>query len=189
MKANFVKLMLGLAMTSGCIVEVTFEPLGGDVSVDGQWTIDGATPSAANCAAAGITDVELRIYETIGSDFYTDATLREPCSVGAFTTGPFLLADTYRLQWVAYNGVNEVARSTFSTVTANPGDTIVSDADFEGGIVEDNTTIDGSWTINGEIPTVDNDPRELLQRRGRFLAEHGLHVQLRERRLRRSRHR
>ena len=53
-------------LATGCVVEVDFEPIGGSVAVDGAWTINGFTPDAALCSDAGIAEVELRIYESIG---------------------------------------------------------------------------------------------------------------------------
>ena len=137
-------------LATGCVVEVDFEPIGGSVAVDGAWTINGFTPDAALCSDAGIAEVELRIYESIGSDFYTDATLVGDCADGGFLTGPFLLADTYRLQWVAYDASGSiVATSTFASVTANAGDTIVADVNFDVDVIPPANTFAASWSING----------------------------------------
>lgn len=156
LRAKWIAVLGALAAASGCVVEVTFDPIGGDVAVDGSWTIDGGPATVESCATAGITDIELQIFDSVRNVSYTDGTLRGACEDGGFTTGPFLLADTYRLQWVAYDGIREVGRSGFQSVSAAPGDTILADVDFlspepafdpTGGDV----SLDVTWTIGGGV--------------------------------------
>src|SRR5688572_9458053 len=111
-------LLLGGLLASGCVVEVTFDPVGTDFSVTGDWEIElggvSMLPNAANCSAAGISTVQLELYHESTSDVFTDGTLSAPCSQGTFTSGMVFAYGSYRAQWVARGaGGNVVARSGF----------------------------------------------------------------------------
>ena len=44
-------LLRNLSLASGCVVSVSFDPIGNDVQLEGGWTINGAAATADNCAA------------------------------------------------------------------------------------------------------------------------------------------
>lgn len=151
-----VAALLALMLMAGCIVEVDFTPIGGTGVVEGRWTVNGAAPTAASCSALGLDEVELRIYEQFGSDFYTDTALRADCADGSFTTAPFLLPNTYRFVWVGYNTAGSVvAESDDITRSIASGATLTLENDFtDGGTGSfdprgDAATISGGWLING----------------------------------------
>lgn len=151
-----VAALLALMLMAGCIVEVDFEPIGGTGVVEGRWTVNGAVPTAASCAALGLDEVELRVYEQFGSDFYTDASLRADCVDGTFTTAPFLLANSYRFVWVGYDAAGAVlAESGDILRSVGSGATLTLENDFtDGGTTTfdprgDATTLSGGWLING----------------------------------------
>ena len=116
---NYAKIGLFLSLclsASGCILLTSFDPTGTDVSLAGEWHIDlGAGPQLADgnsCAAAGISEVELRIYDDEFSAYYTNHDLRFDCDQGIFQTSPLLLHGRYRTRWLAYDNEGfEIARS------------------------------------------------------------------------------
>lgn len=141
---------------SGCVV--ILDPIGNDASVEGQWLINGATPTAASCASLGITHVRVRVRD--GSRIIDPAALVFDCADGGFDTRPNLvLADgTWTLQLVALN-----ADAPSGMVEVSEGPEEIHDTLAEGGhIVLDNVVnfegtpsgfLAGSWTIDGETPT------------------------------------
>jgi hypothetical protein len=134
---------------TGCVVEVNFEPIGGDVSVDGAWTINGGAANATSCNAAGIQTVRLQICEFVDGDCYTASSLQAACSAGGFTTAPFLLADTYALRWQAIGTDGTISNGEWQTVTAPAGSTIETSVNFAPAL-PDEDTLDGTWTIGGQ---------------------------------------
>lgn len=141
---------------AGCVVEIGPDPFGAEVSVDAAWTINGVPANAAECAAAGVTDVRIRVLDGAGS--WIDNRLTFPCAQGSASTGPVLLEGTYDLvvEAVDRNAASVVVAATDPvTVTALFGDTITIDADF---IIESIPagTLTGSWTINGATPDATN---------------------------------
>jgi hypothetical protein len=142
-------LYAALAAMTGCVVEVNFEPIGGDVSVDGTWTINGGPANTASCNAAGIQTVRLQICEFVDGDCYTASSLQAPCSAGGFTTAPFLLADTYALRWQAVATDGTISNGEWQTVTAPAGSTIETDVNFATAL-PDEDTLAGTWTIGGQ---------------------------------------
>lgn len=141
-------LYAALAAMTGCVVEVNFEPIGGDVAVAGSWTINGGAANAASCSAAGIQSVRLQVCEFVDGDCYTASTLESACSAGAFTTAPFLLADTYALRWQAIGTDGRVSNGEWQTVTATVGSTITTNVNFATAL-PDEDTLAGTWTIGG----------------------------------------
>ncbi len=141
-------LYAALAAMTGCVVEVNFEPIGGDVSVAGTWTINGGAASSASCDAAGIATVRLQVCEFVDGDCYTASNLEAACSAGRFTTAPFLLADTYALRWQAIGTDGTVSNGAWETVTAPAGSTITSEVDFVSALPTEDT-LAGTWTVGG----------------------------------------
>lgn len=151
--------MVGSLGTSGCTLEIV-DPLGTDASVEGSWTIDGAAPSVASCEAAGITHVRVRVWEPDIEEYTDPSSLVFPCEDGFFDTGDAVLRDgSWRLQLLALDAnaddvvVAEGPREFFDTL-AEDGHVVMSSVDFVGGVA--GTSMQASWTINGETPTADN---------------------------------
>lgn len=147
-------LSAALVVAAGCTVDVVFDPFGSDVSLEASWTIDGAAADATTCDELGASTVELQVWEESGDDFVTDGAWEASCSSGGFTTGPVLLAGTYRVRLVAVDAAGRnVAQTEFSRVTANVGDTIVVSGNFVPVEVFDPTggdiDLDVAWTIDG----------------------------------------
>jgi len=129
--------LLSLAIgANGCILVADFDPTGGPVSLTGQWSVDigdgQLAPDAVSCTAAGITELELRVYDDDFLNYYSDSRLRFPCEAGFFASGPMLMHGQYRTRWLAYdaNGF-EVARSELMPLDASLTTTaIVAPATF-----------------------------------------------------------
>lgn len=146
---NFAGILAAGMIASGCVVEVKFEPVGGDVTVAGSWTINGAAADATTCGAAGISTVQLFVCDAVDGDCYGGSEIAAPCSQGSFNTGPLLLPGSYALQWAAYDSAGfEISRSGWSTVTAASGDTINASVDFAVSAPSE-VTLSASWSING----------------------------------------
>ncbi|NCQ34875.1 hypothetical protein GW813_07325, partial [bacterium] len=63
MRCRFISLalpLLAVALGSGCVVDAG-GPFGGTVTLSGSWQINGAPADATNCAAAGISLIELKV--------------------------------------------------------------------------------------------------------------------------------
>ncbi|MBX3249058.1 MAG: hypothetical protein KF901_17905, partial [Myxococcales bacterium] len=135
---------------AGCVVEVRFEPIGGDVSVEGTWTINGGPATAETCEAGGIARVRLQICEFADGDCFSDTRLEGVCSAGGFSTSPFLLAGTYAIRWQALSATGSVlGNSDWQTVTAAAATTLRASVDFTVA-GPSSSTLDGEWLIDGE---------------------------------------
>ncbi len=146
---NFAGILTAAMVASGCVVEVQFEPIGGDVIVAGSWTINGVAADATTCDAAGISTVQLFVCDAVDGNCYSSSQFTAPCSQGSFNSGPLLVPGTYALQWAAYDSAGlEVNRSDWNTVTAASGDTIDTSADFAVAVPSE-VTLSASWSING----------------------------------------
>lgn len=90
-------------LTPGCIHEATFEPVGEDVSLEGHWTVNGATANAATCDANGLATVELVVYD--GGTEHRYSALKWDCSAGSFDSSPrgLLTRGEYQVQWRAHD--------------------------------------------------------------------------------------
>ena len=147
------------ALGMGCEVEPPFDPIGGNVAIEGSWTVDGAAPSLAACDAAGVTNVELRLYDRFGSEYFSDVQHVASCADGTLSTAARFRAGTYRVQWHALDARgSRVWRSGFDTITANDGDVIVSTTDIPpaapAGFDPRGTevSLSGEWQVNGDLP-------------------------------------
>ncbi len=124
-------LLVGLVST-GCIVEVAFDPVGTAASVQGEWLVDGAPATPESCAAASITHVRVRFYE--GERTFDHARLVFPCAEGGFDTRPerVVAAGTWNMQMLAVN--NEAPVGESNVVGEGPLETIDT-LDARGHIV------------------------------------------------------
>lgn len=101
---RLMRCRLGLILTlatTGCVVNVGFDPFGTAQTASGSWTIAGAAPSAASCEAAGVDYVRVRLYD--GDGYRDGGELVFGCADGAFDTRPegVLAGGTWTLGMVA----------------------------------------------------------------------------------------
>ncbi len=162
MKGNqlIVGALVAAAMTmTGCTVTFDFDPLGNDVSIEGDWTINGGIADATSCANAGIDTVQLRFYDGVSRFDYPQ--FRFPCSQGSFTTfpDPVLNNGRYQTQWIALSSA-DVELGTGPMIVLDVSDysvthAILATADFVvTGTPGFNPigsvgTLGATWTING----------------------------------------
>lgn len=80
-----------------------FDPFGNEVSLDGQWMINGKVPTAEDCIAAGISEIQLQILSADGTEAVTSPSVTFACEQGGFDSRPagVLLAGMYQSTWVA----------------------------------------------------------------------------------------
>lgn len=135
-------------------------PLGDDVSLDGQWVIDGAPADASSCASAGIATVALTFPDgTGGRRVFEELTFL--CASGGFDTRPdaVLSAARHRVQWIAFDtfGRERIAGPTIDLVAVAP----ITHATLEALSIESGAAftprgmdaeLTGDWTIEGAAP-------------------------------------
>jgi len=81
---TFARLVLPALLLGGCIVPVEFDPVGETASMQGEWTIAGAEPTAESCGE--IAFVRVRFFE--GEDHRDHPDLVFDCAAGGFDTRP-----------------------------------------------------------------------------------------------------
>ncbi len=143
------------AVSSGCVVEVSFDPFGDDFSVSGEWTINGEAPSASVCDGAGIQNVRIVFYDD-GSPYFFDQ-LTFPCSTGAFETGKIFAYGSYTTEWQAVLTDGTVVKGPMLPLVVNapiehanlaPADFVVEGpTGFDPRGTDDSLSAD--WNING----------------------------------------
>lgn len=133
--------------------------IGDDTTVSGSWTVMGTTPSAASCAAIGVDQVRLVIFD--GGARYTDPLLTAPCSAGFIDTRPtpILSAGLYTARWEAIGAGEVVASGPERTLDSRRSlHVMMNSLDLTGGTPFDPTGTDASveahWTVQGTAPTV-----------------------------------
>ncbi len=107
---------------SGCIVPVGFDPVGDASSMQGSWTVAGASPTVASCGE--VAYVRVRFFE--GEEHRDHHDLVFECALGGFDTRP---------ERVVAEGAWQVAlvaiRADGSVVEQGPTHTV--DTRAEGG--------------------------------------------------------
>ena len=143
--------------TTGCVVEVTFDPFGSDFSAAGSWTVNGATPTAGSCSAAGIDRVRVVFYDGGSPYFYDQLTF--PCSDGSFSTGQIFAWGSYETEWQALLTDGTIARGPRLPLIVNspithadlaPADFVVSAGFDPSGSDRD---VSADWNIDGAAGT------------------------------------
>lgn len=151
---------LALAVATGCVVKVDFDPHGSDFEIVGSWTVNGEAPNADNCAAAGIERVRLVFYDG-GSPFFFPE-LSAPCADGGFDTGQVWEWGRYETEWQAELSDGTVvrdARGRMPLVVQSPTtqantfwDIVIEEVPvFDPRGTDD--TLSADWMINGAAPS------------------------------------
>ncbi len=138
-----------------------FDPRGTDATIQTSWTIDGAAPSSATCAALGISDIRIAFQN--GSGWYEHPDLVVPCSLGDIDTRPtpVIRAGNWTMQVQALDaGGAIVAQGMAASLAVTPGSHVIMDPiDFTGGAFNplgSDATVEGSWQLNTRAPTTDS---------------------------------
>jgi hypothetical protein len=143
-----------------------FDPRGSDATAEASWTIDGATPSAASCAALGVARVRVAFQN--GATWYEHPDLTAPCSAGRIDTrtspGPVIAAGDWVMQVQALDAAGAIVAQGMSadlTVPQQPpvSHVVMDPIDFTGGAFNpmgSDATVAGSWQLNGRMPTSDS---------------------------------
>ncbi len=145
---------LSVLAVGACTIQVTYSPLGSDVSLSGSWTIDGAPADATSCEAAGITTISLAFFE--GSTPRTYPELTWNCADGSFATGPVLAHGRYSAQWQAQTATGLASSAAFPIDVVAAGATHVELGTFAitttpAGFDPRGTdaSLAADWTLNG----------------------------------------
>jgi len=154
-------LVVGLSVAlgaAGCVVEA-----GHDYSVTGSWTVNGMSPTAANCSAAGIARVQVTVRQQPSGVVVFQRT--DSCSNGAFNAGFVLDQGDFTSQWSALDAGGAVVgmsmMEAFSTTALAPGSNVMLRVqDFVGMTGFNPLGTDGSlsaeWQIDGATPSTTN---------------------------------
>lgn len=137
-----------------------FNPAGTDATAEATWTINGATATAATCAALGIAEVRVAFQN--GSAWYELPALTAPCSQGRIDTRPtsVIRAGSWTMQVQAVDAAGAiVAQGMMATLGVTAGSHVVMDAiDFSGGAfnpIGSDATVAGNWQLNTRAATDD----------------------------------
>ena len=150
-------------LASGCIVTTDappFAPFGSDVTVSGEWDVDGAAPTVASCG--DIVTIRALVCETsTGANCVPNANLTFACATGAFDTRPtpLLAFGTYYVVWEALNSSGARLQSSAPTrLDALTSHAVFPIPDFARGTSGfdpsgTDVSLDGIWDVNGAEPT------------------------------------
>jgi hypothetical protein len=147
-----------LLFAPACVVEVdVWTPIGSDAGATGRWTIDGAPATAASCAAAGISSIEIAFRDPNDGLFVTPAEFVFDCSAGSFNLPTVLSAGTYQYRWRARRTTGGVEEAMELLTTSAPFGGI---ADFGTFVITTggpptfdprgtDFSLRGRWIVNG----------------------------------------
>ena len=148
-------LSLAAVAATACVVTVWWE--GSESSVTFNWTINGATPTAASCSAAGATTVRMWISQaepscllTTGSCGTWDMAWEWPCSAASGTTGLRFDARSMYIGWTLLNGSGQVlSATTWGSYVLVPGDNALGPVPFATSAPTTDAAAVTTWTIDG----------------------------------------
>lgn len=151
-----IGLSLAAVAATACVVTVWWE--GSESSVTFSWTLNGSTPTAASCSAAGATTVRMWISQSApscslatGSCGTWDIAWEWPCSAGTGTTGMVFKARTMYIGWTLLNASGQVLSATiWEDYTLVPGENVLTPpiAFVVTGPGADAAAVT-TWTIDG----------------------------------------
>jgi len=144
----------------GCLVPVV--RVENAATIEGAWTVNGGTASAASCAALAIDTIQLNLYR--GGSTIPYESLQAPCSSGIidsrFAAGSFIESGTYQYDFVALRGGAEAGRNARSSISLASGDHGRVSTDFTSGTgfnpVGSDATGEATWTIDGAPANASN---------------------------------
>ncbi len=148
-------LSLSAVAATACVVTVWWE--GSESSVTFSWTINGATPTAATCSAAGATTVRMWIsqYEpscslATASCGTWDMAWEWSCGAGSGTTGLRFDARPMHVGWTLLDASGRVlSATTWGYYTLNPGDNNLGTVPFAVSAPTADAAAVSTWTIDG----------------------------------------
>ena len=161
---TLLKLAAASLLATGCVVTTDappFAPFGSEVTLSGEWDIDGAAPTLASCG--DIVTVRALICETASeANCLANSQLTFSCADGAFNTSPtpVLVFGSYHVVWEALNRSGQrVQASTATRFTAFDPQVVLPIPNFSpGATVFDPSgtavSLDGVWDVNGAEPTL-----------------------------------
>lgn len=163
--STLLALVAASLLASGCIITtdqpLPFSPFGGEVTVSGQWSVNGAAPTVSSCG--DLVTVRALVCETAtGTNCVPSAQLTFSCQTGSFDTRPtpLLASGTYYIVWEALNSSGvRVQASSPTRLDAYGSHAVLPSPDFAPGtsVFDPSGTavsLNGSWTVNGAAPTV-----------------------------------
>ncbi|MBN1773582.1 MAG: hypothetical protein JXB32_20130 [Deltaproteobacteria bacterium] len=147
-------LSLSVVAATACVVTVWWE--GSESSVSFTWTVNGVTPDASSCSAAGATTVRMWISQSrpscslaTGSCGTWDMAWEWPCSAGSGTTGLEFKARTMYVGWTLLDGAGRVlSATTWGEYPLDPGDNPLGRVEFVTATAADAAAVT-TWTIDG----------------------------------------
>lgn len=147
--------LVALAL-GGCLVVVDYDPIGNDATIEAHWTIDGAPPTTASCAALGVDTVRIGFYDSV--DPFYDRALEAPCADGVIAPPNRVLASgTYAVRVEAWRAGALVASGNMQTITVRLGDhAVLRPTNFTAGGFDprgNDATVSGTWTVDGVAPS------------------------------------
>lgn len=159
---HLLSLAAASLLTTGCITVTdgtTFQPFGSEVTVSGEWDVDGAAPSVASCG--NIATVRALVCETsAGTNCVANSSLTFPCATGAFDTRPTAILNqgTYFIVWEALSNSGALLQESNPTrLDAFGSHALFPIPDFSPATVFDPSgtavSLSGTWDVNGAAPT------------------------------------
>lgn len=151
-------------LASGCIITTDaapFAPFGSEVTVSGEWDVDGAAPTLSSCG--DIVTIRALVCETSsGANCLANTRLTFSCAAGAFDTRPtpILVSGTYYVVWEALNSSGARLQASQPALLSAFGSHVVFPIpDFAPGATAFDpsgtaVSLDGIWDVNGAAPTV-----------------------------------
>lgn len=126
-------------------------------TLQGSWTINGATPDAGNCAGLGIAEVHVQFLDGAGVPDPA-STLAYACATGGFSE--LLVPGSYEIRVVAVDADGVIIATAMNQMfTLADGDTFIinggAPVDFVGGFnpLGNDAVLNATWSIGGQMST------------------------------------